>query len=167
MRWLFFAVAAVLLAGCAGYRLGPLNGEPAGARSVQFHPFANRTIEPRVSEYVNEALRKQLQRDGTYRLETQDEGDIIVWGEIERLDRGELSFQANDVLTPQDYNLSLVAHITAIDRSTGKTNVDRMVVGRTAIRVGSDLSSAERQAIPMLAEDLARNAVSAITDAPW
>lgn len=134
---------------------------------MQFRPFANRTTEPRVSEYVNEALRKQLQRDGTFRLETHDEGDIVVWGEIERMDRSELSFQSVDVLTPQDYNLALIAHITAYDRTTGKTNVNQRIVGRTAVRIGSDLSSAEREAIPMLAEDLARNAVAALSETPW
>src|SRR6185369_17073313 len=39
---------AALLAGCAGYRLGPTGGQTAGARSVQINPFVNQTIEPRL-----------------------------------------------------------------------------------------------------------------------
>jgi hypothetical protein len=134
---------------------------------VQFRPFVNRSIEPRVSEYINESLRKQLQIDGTFRLETYGVGDIVVWGEIQRLERSELSFQSADVLTPQDYTLTLVGHVTALNTATGKTNVNRQVVGRTVIRVGNDQSSAERQAMPILADDFARNAVSLIADGPW
>ncbi len=168
MRQILLALAAsLLIVGCAGYHLGPLSGEPAGARSVQFRPFVNRTLEPRISEYVNLEMRKQIQRDGTFRLETEDYGDIIVSGEIVKFDRGELSFSATDVLTPQDYNLTLTARILAIDRSTGKTNLNRLVTGRTAIRIGNDLSNTERQAMPILAEDLAHNAISALADAPW
>jgi hypothetical protein len=161
-------VGALALLNACAYRLGPLNGEPAGARSVEFRPFVNHSAEPRVTEYVSEALRKHLQIDGTYRLETGGRGDIVVSGEILRMNRSELSFQATDVLTPQDYTLVLYARITAIDTTTGKTNINRRTVsGRTVVSVGNDLSSAERQAMPMLADDLARNAVALLADRPW
>src|SRR4051812_46929221 len=64
--------------GCAGYRLGPTNGLTAGQKSVQFIPFNNLTMEARLSDDVNLQLRKQLQRDGTFRLATQNDGDIVV-----------------------------------------------------------------------------------------
>ena len=167
MRLFLAAILALLLAGCAGYKLGPVTTDPAGSRSVQIRPFVNRTTEPRVTEYVSESLRKHIQKDGTFRLETQEAGDIIVSGEIIRFDRGALAFQPNDTLTPQDYYLTLTARITAIDRSTGKTIFSRPISGRTSIRVGSDQSSAERQAIPLLTDDLARNTVSVLADGPW
>lgn len=160
-------VAGLLLAGCAGYRLGPVNGDPAGSRSIEIRPFVNRTIEPRISEYVSLSMRKEVQRDGTYFLETQGPGDIIVSGEIIRFDRNELSFQPTDTVTPQDYRLTLTAKIVAIDRITGKTNLNRTVTGHTSIRIGHDLSSVERQAIPLLTDDLARNAISAIANGTW
>ena len=37
----------------------------------------------------------------------------------------------------------------------------------TLVRVGSDLTSAERQALPVLAEDLARNITSILVDGSW
>ena len=84
MRLFLAAILALLLAGCAGYKLGPVTTDPAGSRSVQIRPFVNRTTEPRVTEYVSESLRKHIQKDGTFRLETQEAGDIIVSGEIIR-----------------------------------------------------------------------------------
>ena len=71
-------VFGVFFTGCAGYKLGPTNGLEAGARTIQINPPVNQTLEPRLAVELNQQLRKQLQRDGTYRLETRGEGDVIV-----------------------------------------------------------------------------------------
>jgi hypothetical protein len=167
MRKFLSLILVAATCGCAGYKLGPSNGEIAGNRSVSVQPFKNLTLEPRLTDYVNLELRKRLQEDGTFRLETQGDGDLILSGKIIKFDRSELGFQPTDVLTPRDYTLLMTAEITAIERVTGKTNLNRLVSGRTTIRVGNDLSSAERQAVPLLAEDLARNAISSLADGSW
>lgn len=167
MRRLLLFLAAAALAGCAGYKLGPTNGLPAGSRSIQVRPFANKTREPRVTEYLSISMRKQLQQDGTYRLEASTRPDILVTGEIIRFVRTGLSYQTNDVLTPQEYTLALVARVVAVDLNSGKTNLNQEVFGRTYMRIGNDQSSAERQAIPLLTDDLARNAVSFLVDGTW
>jgi len=155
------------MAGCAGYQLGPSNGMRAGEKSVQINPFINETPEPRLIEPITLAMRRQVQRDGTYKLATQGDGDLIVNGVVTRYDRSPVSFQARDVLTVRDYNLTITARIVAVDRTTGKTNSNQTIRGRTTVRVGNDLASAERQAIPLVAADLARNAVAAIADGAW
>ena len=157
----------LLFVGCAGYQLGPTNGMIAGEKSVQINPFVNETLEPRLSEPITLEIRKRLQQDGTYKLATHGPGDLILNGVITSYDRSGISYEPKDVVTPQDYNLTITARIVAIDRATGKTNISQLVKGRTTIRVGNDLTSAERQAIPLAAADLARNAVSAIADGTW
>ena len=82
MRLLLTVCLAAFLAGCAGYKLGPTNGLPAGSRSVEVRPFVNKTKEPRITEYLASSLRKQLQQDGSFRLETSGRGDILVTGQI-------------------------------------------------------------------------------------
>jgi hypothetical protein len=156
-----------IFCGCAGYKMGPTNGLPAGAKSIQVNLFHNNTIEPRLVEVVSSALRKQLQQDGTYRLATQDDGDIVVNGTIARFERAGLSYQPGDILTVRDYSLQIIARIVAKERGTGKVLLDREITGRTTIRTGSNLSSAERQAIPMIAEDFARIATSLLVDGQW
>jgi hypothetical protein len=167
MRRLLWFILALALAGCAGYKLGPTNGLPAGSRSVEVNGFINKTREPRISDYLAASLRRQLQQDGTFRVETTGGADILMTGEIIRLDRTGLSYQTNDVLTPQEYTLTLVAHVVAKAAHSGKVELDRNVQGRTYIRLGADQSSAERQAIPMLTDDLARNAISLLVDGNW
>lgn len=155
------------MSGCAGYRVGPTNGTLAGDKTVQVRPFINQTLEPHLGEAVTAAVRRNLQRDGTYRLATHGESDIVVTGVITRYTRRELSLLPNDVLTAQDYRVNATAQVTARDVHTGKVIFDRAVTGYTLVRVGSDLTSSERQAIPLLAEELAKNATALLVDGSW
>jgi hypothetical protein len=159
--------AALITGGCAGYRLGPTNGLAAGEKSVQIKPFTNRTPEPRLADDVTAALRKEVQRDGTYRLATREAGDIVVTGTLTRYYRQEVSFVPNDITTVRDYRIWLTASVTARERSTGRLLVDQPVTGWTLVRVGSDLTSAERQASPLLADDLARQVTAFLADGSW
>jgi hypothetical protein len=157
----------VFLAGCAGYQLGPTNGVPAGSRAVQVNLFRNDTWEPRLSEPVAISLRRWIQRDGTYRLATRGDADIVVDGIITEFNRSGISFQPADILTVRDYELSAVASFAATDRLTGQVLVQSTVIGRTTIRAGPDLASAEREAAPLIAEDLARRITSLLVDGSW
>jgi hypothetical protein len=159
--------ALLLVAGCAGYKPGPTNGLVAGEKSVQIMPFANATLEPRLGDALTFHMRKALQHDGTYKVATHDDGDIIVGGSITRYNRHELSYIPTDLETVRDYRLILTAQVTARERSTGKIIFDQPVTGYTIIRVGSDLTSSERQALPLLASDLARNVTALLVDGVW
>src|SRR5476651_246353 len=110
----FFAVcaAAVFSAGCAGYHLGPVNGQVAGEKSIEILPFNNQTLQPRLGDAVTQALRERLQTDGTYRLATRG-GDIVVTGVITRYYRDSLSFLPGDVQTAENYHVTITAHVIA------------------------------------------------------
>jgi len=157
----------IACAGCAGYRVGPVSGDVAGERSIEVTPFASKVIEPRVGDAVTTSLRRQLQQEGTFRLNTRGEADIVVTGSVIEYDRSNISFQPEDILTPRDYRLRIRAHVTARDRTSGRVLLDRDVLGHTTLRVTPDLSSAERQAIPQAAEELARNITALLTEGVW
>lgn len=161
------ASLALVLSGCAGYRLGPTNGVIAGTKSIRVSPFQNQTQEPRMVEALTSALRQSLQQDGTYRLTTREDQDIVVSGVILRFDRFGVSFRPDDVLTLKDYYAAVVVKITAVDSTTGKVILDREVAGKTTVRMGNDQASAERQAMPLLAEDLAKNITSLLVEGTW
>ena len=166
-RWLPLWLLALALSGCAGYQLGPSNGVAARGKSVQVMPFSNQTMEPRLGEAVTAQLRKELQRDGTYQLASHDDGDIVVSGVVITYVRMPLSFQPSDALTVTDYSLKMTAQVTARDRGTGKVLFSKPVTGSTLVIVGSNLTSAERQAQPLLAADFAKNAAAALVDGGW
>jgi uncharacterized protein YcfL len=158
---------ALLFAGCSSYQLGPTNGTTAGERSIEVQFFQNKTGEPRLIEAVTASLRKTLQQDGTYKLDTRGESDVVVTGTLLKYQRGGVTFQPADVRTVRDYNVVLTAKVVARERSTGKVLLDREISGRTTLRAGSDLASAERQSLPNLAEDLARNITTYLVDGTW
>ncbi|HEV8543418.1 MAG TPA: LPS assembly lipoprotein LptE [Verrucomicrobiae bacterium] len=155
-----------LLSGC-GYQLGPTNGMAAGSRTVQINLFRNQTFEPRLPEPLATSLRRWIQRDGTYRLATQNDADVIVDGTITEYNRVGVSFQPTDVLTVRDYDIFLVTKFTATERATGRVLASATVTGRTTVRVSADQSSAERQAAPLLAEDVARRITAMLVDGSW
>jgi hypothetical protein len=162
------SLAALALAGCAGYHLGPVNGMTAGAKSIEVQPFNNQTLQPRLGDVVTESLREELQTDATYRLATRREsGDVVVTGVIHQYIRQGLGFLSADVATPENYRVDLVVHVTARDRLSGKTILDKDVKGHTFVHIGGDLASAERQAMPLLADDLARNITELLTEGAW
>lgn len=160
-------LAVMVFAGCAGYRLGPANGMTAAEKSLQVMPFANQTLQPRLTDPVTAQLRKEIQRDGTFRLATHGDGDIILSGTILKYERNEITFAVTDILTVRDFKVILTAHVLARERATGKLLLDQTVTGTTLLRVGNDITNAERQAAPLLAAELARNIVSLLAEGKW
>jgi len=144
--------------------------------------FRNEAPEPRLSEAVAHALRKRIQQEGTYRLATQKDGDIVVSGTILTYQRNAVSYQPGDVTTVRDYEITIRVHVVAVERSTGRQLLDQNVDGRATIRIGArqpdpqgdmypvlaaDQASIERQNLPVLAADLAQNITARLVDGTW
>lgn len=161
------AMTWALAAGCGGYSLGPSNGQAAGVRAIRVGHVANGTDEPRLADTVSQALRAQVHVDGTFRLATQDDGDIVITTALQKFQRNPLTFQPRDIIATRDYDVVLTAHVKAIEVGSGKVLLDQVVTGRTTIRNTADLGSAERQAAPLLAENLARNIISRLSEGSW
>jgi hypothetical protein len=157
----------VALAGCAGYRLGPTNGTGAGARSVKISPFVNDSVEPGLADEVTTAVRKAVQRDGTFKLATHGDPDLVVSGVLSDFRRRELSLSRNDLRTVRDYQVAVTAKVTIRERATGKVLSERTLTGGALLRVGDDLVSSERQAVPQIARDLARQITGQLVDGDW
>ena len=166
LRRLLAMGLALGLSGCAGYNLGPTNGQVAGAKSVQVNPFLNETMQPQLGDDVTNQVRKQLQRNGTFHLANED-ADIVVTGTLVSYIRIPLAFQPNDALTVTDYSIRVMAQVTAKERSTGKVLLNQPVSGTTLLIVGNNLDSAERQARPLLAADLAKNVTALLAEGSW
>jgi hypothetical protein len=165
IRPVFFAITLSMAAGC-GYTVGPTNGLTAGEKKIQITPFLNHTLEPRLGDAVTTALRQNVQRDGTYHLATRGDADIIVTGTVTKYDRHELNFEPHDVLTVKDFRVNVEAKITARNVTSG-TSTNWTATAYTLVRVGSDLTSSERQALPDLADQLAKSVTGSLVDGSW
>jgi hypothetical protein len=167
LKFLLPGCAAFIFAGCAGYHLGPVNGVVAGEKSIEVQPFNNQTLQPRLGDGLTQSLRECLQADANYHLATHGPGDVIVTGVIRQYTRQGLGYLNTDVATPDNYVVEAVAHVTARDRISGKLILNKDVKGRTFVHIGDDLASAERQAMPLLAEDLAQNIAEILDEGAW
>ena len=165
IRLLIVASILSLAAGC-GYTVGPTNGLTAGEKKIQITPFLNHTLQPRLGDAVTTALRQNIQRDGTYHLATRGDADIIVTGVVTKYDRHELNFEPHDVLTVKDFRVNVEAKITARNLTSGSTT-NWTATAYTLVRVGSDLTSSERQALPDLADQLAKTVTDTLVDGSW
>lgn len=120
-----------------------------------------------MGDAVTSALRQELQRDGTYQLVTRETGFVVVTGEITHYQRQELSYLRSDVVTAKDYRVGMTARVVARERLTDRVLLERDFTGNTLMRVSADLPSVERQTLPVLAADLARQITSALADGDW
>ena len=161
------ALSVVLASGCGGYKLGPTSPAVTAGKSIQVEFFQNETIEPRLPQAVNQALRSTLQQDGSFQLNTSGTADVVLSGVLTDYVRLPVGYRALDIVQVSDYELILTSRIKATERVSGKVLLDRRVTGRTTMSVGADLMSAERQALPLLASDLARNVTTFVTEWPW
>ncbi|MBL9174803.1 MAG: hypothetical protein JNL10_14795 [Verrucomicrobiales bacterium] len=161
---ILLTACALFAAGCA-YSLGPTNQQVAGAQSITIEAFPNETLQPGLTDVVNNAVRRQVQRDGTFHLETRNTGDIVVTGTIIRYGRLPLGSRRDDVLTPQDYDISIVAKVKAM--RGGQVVYEGEVIGRALVASTPNLNVSERENIPVAAENLARNLISSIANGSW
>ena len=162
--------AAILLAfslgGCAGYHIGPVQPYYLRAiRSLAVPTFKNNTLTPRISVLISDTVIKQFQQDGTYRIANRDDADAILMGEIERITRSPARSLRGNVLSTVEFNLTLQIRYKLIERSTGKELASSVAVfGSTSFFVGKDVTTDERRAIPLAAQELAVRLVSQLSE---
>jgi hypothetical protein len=77
-----------------------------------------------------------------------------------------LNFEPHDVLTVKDYRVNVEAKITARNVTSG-VSTNWTATAYTLIRVGSDLTSSERLALPDLANELAKSVTDTLVDGSW
>ena len=153
---------AFLLAGCAGYRLGPTLG--AEYRSVAVVMFGNKTYQAQIERPITTAIIRQFQSDGTLRVESPSDADLILTGEVTQYRRQLLRSQPNDNNAPREYEINVEVRVEVRDRGGKLIIGPKTLTGKAATFIGSDLQSAEEQAMPLVAQDLAKQVVTLVAE---
>jgi hypothetical protein len=165
MRWVVrFALLAVLaFSGC--YTLGPITPTyMKGVHSISVPIFDNKSFEPQVQAVVTDVLIKELQTDGSYPITGEDEADAIVHGTITDVVRTQTKSVVGDVLASAEFQITLKIHIQVLRGNTGQVLVNKDFSGISYFFVGSDLPTQERQAIPIAAQDCAKQITAFLTE---
>ena len=165
MKALLTTLFCLALGGCLGYHVGPV--KPYYLRDVHtiaVPTFKNRTLVPRIDVLVTDTVIKQLQQDGTYQITNGDKADATLTGEISRITRAPARSVRGNVLATTEFTLWLVVKYSLTGRDGKPLVAPTDATGTTSFFVSSDVTSDERQALPLATEDLAGRLVTQISE---
>lgn len=176
MKAIFAAALACLsLIGCLGYHIGPV--KPYYLRdvhSISVPTFKNHTLVPHIEVLVTDTVIKQFQQDGTYQIASGENADATLTGQIYSITRSPARSLRENVLLTTEFNLGLIVKYTVVGRD-GKELASDQVSGTTSFFVSSgnttnnstttgDVTTDERQALPLATEDLATRLVAQLSE---
>ncbi|MDQ6861696.1 MAG: LPS assembly lipoprotein LptE [Verrucomicrobiota bacterium] len=169
MRAALHALAVLAIAsgltGCLGYRLGEVKPSTLkGIHKIAVTTFRNETYTPRVESLVTNTVIKQIQQDGTYEVTSIDKADAVLDGTVKYVSRNPARSVRGNVLATTEFNLALGVGWTMRAKDGHPIAGPGLIAGGTSFFVGSDVTTDERQAIPLAAEDLAVRLVSQLTE---
>jgi len=155
----------LLLTGCLGYHVGPV--KPSVLRDIHaiaVPTFENKTLLPRIEVLITDSVIKQLQQDGTYRIANENNADAILKAEITDISRTPARSVRGNVLATTEFNL--IMHVKyKLETPSGTVLMPSAeVVGTTSFFVGTDVTTYERQALPLAAEELAIHLVTQLSE---
>jgi hypothetical protein len=163
------------LTGCLGYHVGPV--KPYYLRDVHtiaVPTFKNRTLVPRIEVLTTDTVIKQLQQDGTFQIVSGDKADATLNGEISRIGRVPARSVRGNVLATSEFALTLSVRYSLTGKNGEQLAPAVEAVGTTSFFVSSgvttgditngDVTTDERQALPLATEDLATRLVAQISE---
>ncbi len=158
-------VLCFFLTGCLGYQIGPV--QPHYLRDIHtlaVPVFTNRTLIPRIEVLITDSVIKKFQLDGTYRIVEGDKADATLKADIIRISRSPARSVRGNVLATTEFNLVMRVRYRLVDSHGANLAGPTEVVGTTSFFVGADVTTDERQALPLAAEDLAGNLVVQLSE---
>ncbi len=167
---LFLLLPLILLTGGCGYHLGEIKPTPMRrVTTLAVRTFKNDTLLPRLEAQTADAVAKQFQQDGTYRIESADQADAVVEGTILSVQRQPMRVFASNVLQTSEFELTLIVQYRVVDRTTGAVLMQGKAVGVTPFfiesdRVNSDLVTSQNINYPIAAQRMAENLVSKVAE---
>jgi len=82
-----------------------------------------------------------------------------------RYDRIALRSLRSDTGVPREYRISITVRVEALDRRTGETVLKSTEVeGTSDVFIGEDQQSAEMQALPLVADDIAKRVTGLLVE---
>ena len=158
-------LGCLCLSGCLGYHIGPV--KPYYLRDVHtiaVPTFRNDTLIPRIEVLVTDTVIKQFQQDGTFQIASDENADAILKGEISRISRSPARSVRGNVLATSEFNLAVRVKYKLVGRDGKPLAPPTEVSGTTSFFVGTDVTTDERQALPLATEELATRLVSQLSE---
>ncbi len=154
------AVAALAagLGGCASYTW--TSAVPEEYRTIAVPVFENRTKDAELGPIATQYTRREVQREGTFKLKRTGQAAIELQGAIVGARRGALTYDRSLGTRANSYRYLVTAEISVIDKKNGKVLLDnRRYVSETTFLTQNDLLTGQRNAAARIGQDLGRQIV--------
>jgi hypothetical protein len=90
---------------------------------------------------------------------------VVLDGAVIHYERTALRMLRNDTNVPREYEITITVRVEARDRRTGEVVLKPTEVsGKSDVFIGTDQQSAELQALPLIADDVARKVVGLLVE---
>ncbi len=157
--------AAFLLTACSTYRLG--TGAETRFSSIYIAPITSDVTIPQAQALVGTQVREAFVRDGRVSLANSPEkADAVLRISLTGYDRNVTVSLPSDTGRARRFEVTLRAHATLTDNRTSQPLfAGRPLEARRGIFTDSGLVPSEYQGLPLLAEQIAHEAVHAVLDA--
>jgi hypothetical protein len=152
------------VSGCSSYRLGT-GSEPKFA-TLYISPVVSEALLPQARPLVTGALREAFIKDGRVTLvDSAAEADAVLEVSLARYDRAIAVARPEDTGLARRFDVTLEARATLTDNRTKTAYFTRRQLdAKRGVFPDSGLVPSEYQALPLLAEQLANEAVHAVLD---
>jgi len=152
------AALAVGLGGCSSYSWK--SSVPEEYRTIAVPVFENRTNAAELGPIATQHVRRELQREGTFKLKRTGQAAIELQGAIIAAKRSALTYDRSLGTRASSYRYIVTAEISVIDKKTGKVLLDnRKYVAETSFLTQNDLLTGQRNAAARIGLELARQVV--------
>jgi len=158
--------AAAALAGCAGYRW--TSRVPEELRTVAVPNFENRSKAAELGPIVAQYVRREFQREGTFKLRRTGDAAIEIQGVVKDATSRLAVHDRNGDSRANEYRYFVSVEVSIVDKLHGKVLQEaRKYLGETTVLTQGDLLTGQRNAAARIAADLARQIVDDVTSYPY
>ncbi len=155
------ATALLLATGCASYTC--TSAVPEELRTIAVPVFENASGFPEIDAVVTQYVLREFQREGTFRLSTQEDASLKLLGRLLKTETQSINYDRNFGSRTSEYRYRMVAEITLVERGSGKLLMDRRHVNAsTTFLTHGDMLTGIQDASPRIAKELSRAIVDTV-----
>lgn len=164
LRLLPLLMAAGFIAGCAHYQLG--TGAKLRFTTLFIAPVRSDALLPQARTLVGTQLREAFLRDGRVTLvDSPEAAEAVLEVNLAGYNRTVVVSRPEDTGRARRFDVTLTAKATLRDNRTKEAYfTDRTLTADRGVFTDDGLVSSEYQTLPLLAENLAGEAVHAVLD---
>lgn len=157
---------ALLLASCAGYKLGGVKpGSLAKVNTISVPMFTNSTLHPRAEALATSAVANAIVQDGTYRIAREDQADAVLQGDLREIRYTALRGSRFDSLYPEELVNTVTIEWKLLDaRDPTKVLAAGSSIGTSQLFVSANLQTARNNALPEALERAGEALVSRLAN---